>query len=165
MTNPFIGEIRIFAGNFAPQGWAFCDGSLLDIATNDALFNLIGTTYGGDGVNTFALPDLRGRIPFHSGVDPIGTASGQETVTLQTSQLPQHTHIAQASANAATATTPAGNTWASWGDAQYVDVVPDQPMDPAAIGPAGGAQPHENRPPYLGLSFIISLFGIFPTIA
>jgi microcystin-dependent protein len=171
MSDPFIGEIRMFGGNFAPQGWAFCDGSLLSIAGNDALFNLIGTTYGGDGQNTFALPDLRGRFPLHQGQGNglsnriIGEAGGSEAVTLTTSQMAIHNHSAVANSGAGNADTPAGNYWS--GAATTPQYVPgDQAntsMNTAAIGATGQNQPHDNMQPFLAVSFIISLEGIYPT--
>jgi microcystin-dependent protein len=172
VSSPYIGEIRIFAGNFAPQGWMFCEGQLLPIAQYDTLFNLIGTTYGGDGQTTFALPDLRGRVPVHagqgSGLSPRNLADrgGEETVTLTLNQVPLHTHAAQASSAAATSTNPSGAVWAAGSGAQFSDQSPDAQMQqsPAqAIQPAGGNQPHDNMLPYLCVSFIISLFGIFPS--
>lgn len=166
MSTPFIGEVRLFAGNFAPVGWAFCDGSLLGIAENDALFTLIGTTYGGDGQATFALPDLRGRIPVHQGAqNVVGQQGGVESVTLTQNQIPAHTHPVAASGNAATDPNPGGNVWAAWGDNQYSAAAPDTTMDATAVAPAGGSQPHENMPPYLAISYIISLFGIYPSQA
>jgi microcystin-dependent protein len=169
MTQPYVGEIRLFGGNFAPAGWAFCNGQLLSIADNDALFALIGTTYGGDGQNTFALPDLQGRLPFHMGTGTSGTQmvigqkAGEEQVALTTQQIPQHAHTVQASSAAGSSTSPAGNVWASFGDSAYSSAVPNAQMDPTVIGQTGGSQPHDNMPPFLALSFIISLFGIFPS--
>jgi microcystin-dependent protein len=164
MSSPFVGEIRLFAGNFAPQGWAFCNGQLMSIADSEVLFNLIGTTYGGDGVETFALPNLASRIPFaDGGLGVIGQLGGAESVTLLNSQLPAHTHAVQASNQPATSTTPAGNVWSTWGDQPFVQDAPNTTMDPAAVSVGGGGQPHENRPPFVALTFIISLFGIFPS--
>jgi len=173
-ANPFIGEIFMFAGNFAPQGWAFCDGRLLAIAENTALFSLLGTTYGGDGERTFALPDLRGRVPVHMGTSPLsgtpyfeGQMGGTETVILQTAQLPPHRHAANANgggnvvspANAVWSTDPFGNT------AAYTDPA-NSVMRGDAIGSSSpAAQPHDNIQPFLGVNFIISLFGIFPSRA
>jgi len=163
VSDPYIGEIRMVGFNFAPVGWTFCNGQLLPISEYDALFNLIGTTYGGDGESTFAVPNLAGRIPLHMGSGHvIGQVAGQEAVTLTTGQLPPHTHSANASSNAATATSPAGNVWASWGDGQY-GVTADAPMSPTAIAAAGGGLSHENRPPFLALNFVICLSGIFPS--
>ena len=164
MSTPFIGEIRMFGGNFAPVGWAFCDGSLIPISENDALFNLIGTTYGGDGTTTFALPDLRSRVPVHQGPGfVIGQAAGAETVTLTVNQIPSHTHGAQANTNG-TQTSPANNVWAGSSLGQFDNAnPPDSSMAANAIGNTGGSQPHDNMIPFLAISFILSLFGIFPT--
>lgn len=171
MSTPYIGEIRMFAGNFAPAGWAFCDGSLVSISENDTLFTLLGTTYGGDGQNTFALPDLRGRSPLHMGRGPrstttytLGETGGVETVTLSTQQIPQHTHRPQASVAAATGTSPAGAVWAASTAPAFVppSVTPSTALAADAVGPAGGSQPHENRHPVLAVSFIIALFGLYP---
>jgi microcystin-dependent protein len=163
VSDPYIGEIRMVGFNFAPMGWTFCNGQLLPIIENDALFSLIGTTYGGDGQNTFAVPNLSGRIPLHAGSgSDLGQIAGQEAVTLTTSQLPPHSHSANASSNAATTTSPAGNVWASWGDGQY-GVTADAPMSPTAITEAGGGLPHENRPPFLAINFVICMSGIYPS--
>ncbi|HUA22279.1 MAG TPA: tail fiber protein [Bryobacteraceae bacterium] len=167
MASPYVGEIRIFAGNFAPVGWEFCEGQLLPITEYETLFQLIGTTYGGDGESTFALPDLRGRFPVHVGAGfVVGQSAGAETVTLTDEDLPSHTHTAVASGggnvvspqNAFWSTDPFGNT------AAYT-TPPATPanMNANAIGNTGGGQPHENRQPYLAVSFIISMFGVFPT--
>ena len=171
MSSPYLGEIRIFAGNFAPQNWAFCDGQLLPIAENDALFNLIGTTYGGDGISTFGLPDLRGRVPVHqgtgSGLSPriIGQMAGAEQVTLSSPQLPIHNHSLVAAATPALATAePAGSLPAIASTALYsMPASGTLAMDPAAVGTSGSSQPHPNMAPYLCVNFIISLFGIFPS--
>ncbi|MBX8465251.1 MULTISPECIES: phage tail protein [unclassified Deinococcus] len=170
MAQPFVGEIRLFAGNFAPNGWEFCDGRLLSIAENDVLFALIGTTYGGDGQQTFALPDLRGRTPVHMGQGPglsrytIGQQGGSETVTLTAAQMPSHTHAPAAFSGAATLTSPQNAVLASPTSGElYLDDTPASALNPGAAQPTGGSQPHENTPPYLTLSFIISLFGIFPS--
>jgi microcystin-dependent protein len=170
MSQPYVGEIRIFAGNFAPAGWMFCDGSVLAISQYETLFNLIGTTYGGDGQSTFALPDLRGRAPVHMGTGAgasyvIGQSGGAETVTLTTNQIPQHSHVPLAAAGAPgnPANSPLNNVWSGWTGGQFTNVTPSTPMDPNAIGSAGGSQPHDNMVPYLTISFIISLFGIFPS--
>jgi microcystin-dependent protein len=171
MAQPFVGEIRMFGGNFAPAGWAFCDGQLLSIAENEVLFALIGTTYGGDGQSTFALPDLRSRVPLHQGQGPglsprvIGSMGGSETVALTASQLPTHSHRL-ASASGATLGDPTGDAVANTGAAaMYGGGAANVAMDPAASVAAGGNQPHNNLMPYLGVSFIISLFGIFPSQA
>lgn len=164
MGEPYIGEIRMFAGNFAPAGWALCAGQLLAISENDALFTLIGTTYGGDGQNTFALPDLRSRVPMHQGNGHVlGEMGGVESVTLTTNQIPSHTHVPAAS-NAGSATSPAGNVWANSAALQFAPATsPLVPMNPGVIGTSGGSQPHDNMLPYLTINFIIALYGIFPT--
>jgi microcystin-dependent protein len=165
MSSPFIGEIRMFAGNFAPVGWAFCNGALIPISENDALFNLIGTTYGGDGQNTFALPNLQSRIPVHVGPGfALGQSGGAESVTLTTSQIPAHSHGAQCVSGTGNLPDPTGGVWAQpTTGTDYSDVAPSLPMDPAAIGSAGGSQPHDNMVPFLVINFILSLFGIFPS--
>jgi microcystin-dependent protein len=163
MSSPFVGEIRMFAGNFAPVGWAFCDGSLLSISQNPTLFQLIGTTYGGDGQTTFALPDLRSRVPVHVGPGfALGQTGGEETVTLTVSQLPAHSHVPQANGNAGTQSSPAGGVWAG-GVSRYTNTAPSVGMAPAALGAAGGSQPHDNMVPFLVINFILSLFGTFPS--
>jgi microcystin-dependent protein len=173
VSSPYVGEIRMFGGNFAPQGWMFCEGQLLPITENETLFNLIGTTYGGDGQTTFALPDLRGRVPVHMGQGSgltsrtIGESAGEERVTLTANQVPAHTHALQASSGAATTTNPSGAVWASGTGAQFsdqaLDAPPMQQSPTPAIQPTGGNQPHDNMLPYLCVSFIISLFGVFPS--
>ena len=164
MGTPFIGEIRMFAGSFAPAGWAFCDGQLLPISENDALFALIGTTYGGDGQETFALPELRGRSPIHQGNNHVlAESGGTETVTLTVNQAAAHIHPQTATSASATDTTPTGKVFAASTTDLYVPTGPYVPLAPAAVGPSGGSQPHDNRQPYLTVSFIISLFGIFPS--
>jgi microcystin-dependent protein len=170
MSNPYVGEIRMFAGNFAPAGWNFCDGSLLPISEYSTLFNLIGTTFGGDGQSTFAVPDLRGRIPIHMGTGPglstrvIGELAGSETVTLIASQIPIHSHAPQGSSDAGTQTSPGGAVWASSGQARYSTTNPPAAaMNAQNVGQTGGNQPHENMMPFLTVTFIISLFGIFPS--
>lgn len=169
MSDPFIGEIRMFAGNFAPVGWAFCDGQLQSIAQNNALFALIGTIYGGDGQTTFALPDLRGRVPISQGQGPglsprtIGQSFGVESVTLLQSHIPAHSHSQVASTNPASLSagpsgapaTPATNLYAG-GNADAV-------MAQTAVASTGGSQPHSNMAPYLALNFIIALEGVFPS--
>jgi microcystin-dependent protein len=167
---PFIGEIRMFAGNFAPSGWMFCDGSTLPISENETLFILIGTTYGGDGETTFNLPDLRGRVPIHMGTGSSGTtyqigeSGGVESVTLTTNQIPQHTHALQATTTTGTQPNPGGNVLAnSQGPQPYIQESPDGNLNPQALSPAGGSQPHDNLQPYLGINFIISLFGTYPS--
>lgn len=161
MSNPFVGEIRMFGGNFAPAGWAFCDGSLQSIAENNTLFALLGTTYGGDGQNTFALPDLRGRVPVHVGSSHIlGQVSGTESVSLTAGQLPAHTH-ALGSTGAASVLSPAVNAPALAAQRVY-GASTGTPMAAGIVAAAGSGGAHENRQPYLAVSFIISLFGIFP---
>jgi microcystin-dependent protein len=163
---PYIGEIRMFGGNFAPVGWAFCDGQLLPISENDALFTLIGTTYGGDGQETFALPDLQSRLPLHRGNNfVLGEAAGVEEVTLTVSQIPAHLHAAVGSSATAASNDPTNNIPARVtiaGVFPYGTDAPIGPISPLAIAPSGGSQPHTNFQPYLCINFIISLFGIFP---
>jgi microcystin-dependent protein len=164
MSNPYVGEIRIFGGNFAPSGWAHCDGALMPISENETLFNLIGTTYGGDGQETFALPNLSSRIPFgDGGTRPNASSGGEEQVTITPTTMASHTHPAQASSSAATSTTPTRNVWAASGESAYSTGAPDVVMDPSAVAMLGGSVPHENRPPLVAMTFIISLFGIFPS--
>ena len=167
MAQPYVGEIRIFAGNFAPAGWMFCEGQLLPISENETLFNLIGTTYGGDGQSTFGLPDLRGRIPLHFGNGFIlAETGGVETVTLTTQQIPAHSHALLATSNFSTTASPQGNLAAALNVVNvdpYGTDAPSAPVSPNSVGPVGGNQPHNNFQPYLCLDFIISLFGIFPS--
>lgn len=169
MSQPYVGEIRMFGGNFAPSGWAFCNGAILPISEYDTLFNLIGTTYGGDGQQTFALPDLRGRAPVHQGTNGatyvIGQTGGAEMVTLTTNQIPAHSHVAQAATGAAgnPANSPANNVWSGWTGGQFSSQAPSVSLNAAAVGPAGGSQPHDNMVPFLTINFIISLFGIYPS--
>ena len=165
MAQPYVGEIRMFGGNFAPAGWAFCAGQLLPITENETLFNLIGTTYGGDGQTTFALPDLRGRLPIHQGNGfVLAETGGAEQVTLTVSQIPVHTHPLMASASVGTVANPANAVPAqSPSIAIYESDAPGAGLNAAAISPLGGSQPHNNFQPYLCVSFIISLFGIFPS--
>jgi microcystin-dependent protein len=166
MGEPFVGEIRMFGGSFAPAGWAFCSGQLLPISENETLFNLIGTTYGGDGQETFALPDLQGRIPMHQGsIHQIGEKGGSESVTLTTNQIPIHTHPALCNSNNGTQSTPLNNYWSASAVQLYVDPANAVPaaMDSHNVGIAGGSQPHENMAPFLVISFILSLFGVFPS--
>jgi microcystin-dependent protein len=173
MSNPYIGEIRMFGGNFAPAGWAFCDGQLMPISENDALFTLIGTTFGGDGQETFGLPDLQGRVPLHNGTGPSGTTytlgelSGTETVTLTTQQMPAHRHVAVGSTDPAASSSPQDRVLASLpatgARSAYGTDVPYGALAPTSLSSAGGSQPHDNLQPYTVVNFIISLFGIFPT--
>jgi microcystin-dependent protein len=164
VSEPYVGEIRLVGFNFAPNGWAFCNGALLAISEFDVLFNLIGTTYGGDGQNTFGLPNLQGRIAYHQGPGfVIGQIAGEESIALTSGQLPTHSHPAQATGNPGSTTTPAGNTWASWGDTPFGAAGSNVTMSSQAISSVGGNLPHENRPPFLVLNYVISLFGIFPS--
>jgi len=171
-SQPFVGEIAIFAGNFAPNGWMFCHGQLLPISEYETLFQLIGTTYGGDGQETFALPNLQSRVPVHMGTGNAGTtyqigeAGGVETVTLSTQQIPSHTHPLSASASPGTSASPIGTALADSGSgsAQYTQSTANlvkQPTQP--LGVVGGSQPHENMQPYLAVNYIISLYGTFPS--
>ncbi|HYS55216.1 MAG TPA: tail fiber protein [Thermoanaerobaculia bacterium] len=164
MAQPYVGEIRIFAGNFAPAGWMFCEGQLLPIAGNDTLFNLIGTTYGGDGQNTFALPDLRGRVPLHFGNGfTLAEKSGVESVTLTVQQIPAHSHPMLASLDVPTGQSPLGNVTGQAASKIYRVGNPSVTLNPGSMTNTGGSQPHNNFQPYLCVDFIISLFGIFPS--
>ncbi len=169
MSQPYVGEIRLFAGNFAPVNWGFCDGSIQSIQDNETLFQLIGTTYGGNGQNTFALPDLRGRVPVHRGslagvTYSLAESGGFETVTLNSNTLPLHNHVAGCTDAAGTSANPSGGIPADNATAlAYGAVPPNVGMNPAIIGNAGGNTPHDNMQPFLCVSFIISFFGIFPT--
>jgi microcystin-dependent protein len=167
MAQPYVGEVRMFAGNFAPAGWMFTEGQFLPISEYETLFNLIGTTYGGDGQSTFALPDLRGRVPLHFGNGfTLAETGGAETITLTVSQIPAHTHPMLASTNSAANTSPAGSVFARTtiaGVFPYGTDDPTGPISPSAAGATGGSQPHNNFQPYLCVDFIISLFGIFPS--
>ncbi len=168
MAQPYVGEIRMFAGNFAPAGWMFCEGQLLPISEYDTLFNLIGTTYGGDGQSTFALPDLRGRLPIHQGNGFIlAETGGAETITLTVSQIPAHSHPLLASTDLGSSPDPAGNVLATSRtagvDLYLEQTPPNATMAANSISSVGGSQPHDNFQPYLCVDFIISLFGIFPS--
>jgi microcystin-dependent protein len=163
MSEPFLSEVKIVSFNFAPKGWALCNGQLLPINQNQALFSLLGTTYGGDGRVNFALPNLQGRIPIHFGNGhTLGEVGGQENHTLTAQEMPAHTHTISASNAAPNQGTPAGNMW-SGNSGAYSSASPDSSMNPASISNAGGNQPHTNIQPYLVLNFIIALVGIFPS--
>ena len=171
MSEPFIGEIRMFAGNFAPRGWAFCDGELLAVSQNDALFSLLGTIYGGDGRTTFGLPDMRGRIPIHAGHGPglsnrrLGAKGGEEKVTLTVNQLPSHGHEVSASAASASSGNPSNNVSANTAPTNIYSTalaVP-QTMNSAAVSATGGSRSHTNLMPALCIHFIIALVGIYPS--
>ena len=166
MAQPYVGEIRMFAGNFAPAGWMFCEGQLLPISENETLFQLIGTTYGGDGQSTFALPDLRGRIPLHQGNGFIlAETGGAEEITLTVNQIPAHSHPFLASTNNGGTANAQNNVLARavGGTFFYIADVPNNNMSPSSVSAVGGSQPHTNFQPYLCVDFIISLFGIFPS--
>ncbi|MES2988245.1 MAG: tail fiber protein [Pseudomonadota bacterium] len=170
MSQPYVGEIRMFGGNFNPAGWAFCNGQLLPISENETLFQLIGTTYGGNGQSTFGLPNLQGRVPVHMGTGSsgityqIGEVAGVESVTLTTQQIPQHTHAMLVSSNTATSQSPTNSIIGKSAQIDaFINSVPDTPLNANSVTPRGGSQPHENMQPYLCINFIISLFGIFPT--
>lgn len=171
MSEPFVGEIRMFAGNFAPRGWAFCDGQLLAVSQNDALFSLLGTIYGGDGRTTFGLPDMRGRLPVHAGAGPglsnrrVGVKGGAENVTLTVNQLPSHTHPMQASANIGNTATLEGRTVGrtSTFDLYRESATVNTPMSSMSVTSVGGSQRHTNMMPYLCVNFIVALFGIYPS--
>ena len=172
MAQPYVGEIRMFGGNFAPLGWAFCNGALQSISQNQTLYQLLGTTYGGDGVNTFGLPDLQGRIPVHQGQGAglqnyvLGQKGGVETVTLTVAQLPSHSHTAMGSASGGAASTPMGATWGNSAIANKSfgpGTSANNSMNPGSMGMTGGNQPHDNLLPFVVLSFIIALNGVYPS--
>src|SRR5262245_35452599 len=165
MAQPYVGEIRMFAGNFAPAGWMFCSGQLLPISENETLFNLIGTTYGGDGQTTFALPNLQSRVPVHQGSGmALAETGGVEEVTLTVSQIPAHSHPMLGSTDIANTPNPGTNVLARSGQVQmFINGDATAAMNANAIGAVGGSQPHSNMQPYLVINFIISLFGIFPS--
>jgi microcystin-dependent protein len=175
MAEPFIGQVMLFAGNYPPRGWAFCQGQLLSIAQNTALFSILGTTYGGNGQTTFALPDLRGRVAMHPGQGPglsprnLGEQGGQENVTLLQMQMPAHNHPVNANGADGSASSPQGNFNATTYDPSTLNPLnsysnsSNTTMSASAIGIAGGSQPHQNMPPYTCLNFIIALEGLFPS--
>ncbi|MES2112207.1 MAG: tail fiber protein [Bacteroidota bacterium] len=173
---PYVGQISMFGGNFAPRGWQMCNGQLLAISQWSALFSILGTTYGGDGVTTFALPNLQSRIPIHWGSGPglspyaIGEITGSESVTLTSQQMPMHNHLVNANSQAATQSTPGTFLLALSNDPAastvintYTDAAADSTMNPAMIMPAGGSQPHNNIQPVLAITFIIALEGVYPS--
>lgn len=172
MSNPFLAEIRIFTGNFAPKGWALCDGQIMPISQNTALFSLLGTTYGGDGKSNFALPNLQGVAPMQTGqgaglsLRDLGETGGEQTVTLLQTEMPAHAHSAQGSTGS-TSTSPSGNAWASGQKGFGFVYAPSSPntnvpMNAFGLSIAGGSQPHNNLPPFIGMTFIIALQGVFP---
>ncbi len=166
MSDPYLGEIRMFGGNFAPSGWALCDGQLLSIARYTALFSILGTTYGGDGKQTFGLPNLQGAAPMHWGDGPgltprnIGESGGSQNVTLLATELPAHNHAATASGSSADQPSPQNNVPAS--QMVYAPGPSNAPLAVNSLTSAGGSQPHNNMQPYQSVSFIIALQGIFP---
>jgi microcystin-dependent protein len=169
MSDQFLGEIRMFAGPKIPPGWALCDGQLLSIFDYPELYSLIGTRYGGDGMSTFAVPDLRGRVAIHMGTNPdtgteyrLGEKGGKEMVTLVLDQLPNHTHLVNAQVSAGTSTNPENKVWAAGTMVRYSGSGADGLMSAAAIGIAGGNQPHNNLMPFVALNFIIALNGVYP---
>lgn len=162
MSEPFLGEIKIISWNFPPKGWTFCNGQLLPINQNQALFSILGTTYGGDGRQTFGLPNLQGRTPMHVGNGIVlGELGGETTHTLNISELPAHTHVPVGSSNPASAPGPTGNLWSTKSDIYAPSG--GSSMNTGSIGVVGGSQPHENMSPYLVLNFVIALQGIFPS--
>jgi len=166
---PYVGEIRMFAGNFAPNGWMFCEGATLPISENEVLFQLIGTTYGGDGEETFNLPNLASRVPIHMGTGPDGTTyqigemAGTEQETLTTQQIPVHSHALVGSTGTSNTRDAVGNSFGTAAGDVYNTTFDAIVMSPQSITPAGGSQPHENTQPFLCINFIISLFGVFPS--
>ncbi|MBB6672967.1 phage tail protein [Cohnella nanjingensis] len=166
MSERYLGEIRLFGGNYAPEGWALCDGRILDISNNEVLYTLLGTTYGGDGVSTFGLPDLRGRVPLHySSTYPQGTLGGTESVTLTSNQMPVHNHPAVASGSPGNIDNPANAYWAAAPSNNYSDGSGQTlvSMSPSSLSPVGGSQPHNNMMPTLAITYIIATTGIFPS--
>jgi microcystin-dependent protein len=162
MSEPFIGEIRMTSWGFAAKGWALCNGQTLPISQNQALFSLLGTMYGGNGTTTFNLPDLRGRVPISFGQNPQGTRGGEEAHTLISSEMPMHTHSVYGSSGAANQGSPQDAFWAGQTGQSPFASSANVGMWPGAIGPAGSSQPHENMAPFLTISFMIALVGIYP---
>lgn len=163
MSDPFLGEIRIFSFGFAPKGWAQCNGALLPISQNQALFSILGTTYGGDGRTTFALPNLQGRVPLHSGNGiSLGESAGEQAHTLGITELPGHTHMPVGSSSTASSSNPSGNLWGGLSSGGY-SPTPNTTMNASSILETGGSQPHDNMSHYLVLNFCIALQGIFPS--
>jgi microcystin-dependent protein len=168
MSDPYIGEIKLIAFTYPPRGWAFCNGQILPIAQNQALFSILGTMYGGNGVTTFALPNMQGRMPVHQGINQgvynVGQAAGEVTHTLTVNEMPAHLHPAVAQSTPSNpGTSPAGAIWATAQSAVAFAPAPNTTMNPAAVANTGGSQPHQNLPPYLVLNFVIALVGIFPS--
>ncbi|MBK8283839.1 MAG: phage tail protein [Ahniella sp.] len=164
MAQPYVGEIRMFAGNFAPAGWMFCEGQLLPISEYETLFQLIGTTYGGDGESTFALPDQRGRIPLHQGNGfVLAETGGAEEITLTVNQIPAHAHVMLASTGTGNSTSPGNGVFATALQDLYLEDITPVNLSPQAVSAVGGSQPHTNFQPYLCVNYIISLYGIFPS--
>lgn len=164
MSEPFLGEIRLFALNYAPKGWALCNGQMLPINQNQALFSLLGTTYGGNGQTTFALPDLQGRAPVHFGGSMnLGESAGEAAHILTTQEMPAHTHLVSAASAAANAVSPEGRVWAAKENSYAPVDAPEYTMSPAALSSAGGSQPHSNMQPYQVLNFCIAMQGIYPS--
>jgi microcystin-dependent protein len=172
MSNAYVGEIRMFAGNFAPVGWALCNGQTMDITQNTTLFTLIGTTFGGDGQTTFNLPNLQSCVPIHQGTNQFGSyilgqLSGEESVTLTANQMPVHNHelvVAAIEGGQTGLVSPANNVWGPWAGDQYASSITSAvTMQPSELGNVGGSQPHDNMIPFVVVTFIISLFGIFPS--
>jgi microcystin-dependent protein len=164
MSTPFLGEIKIVSFGYPPKGWEFCNGQLLPINENQALFSILGTTYGGNGTTNFALPNLQGRVPVHPGSGIVlGASAGEQSVTLESTQIPFHTHIPAAVSNNATLTSPTNNLWASSPANPFGNGSASVALNPAAVTQVGGSQAHNNLPPYLVLQFVIALVGIFPS--
>jgi microcystin-dependent protein len=163
VSEPFIGEIKVISFNFPPKGWAFCNGQLLPINQNQALFSILGTTYGGNGVTTFALPNFQGRMPIHPGQGfSLGQQGGEVAHTLTTNEMPAHNHPAMGAATA-TGSSPNGTVWAPADGALEYEASPNTTMSPTAIANGGGSQPHQNEAPYLVLNLVVALQGIFPS--